>query len=159
MRRGHGDLAIGLFVVALAAGYWEIARTTRDSFLTDNVGVGGFPTMIAGALALTGAVLMVHGIMRPGSAVGAVDWPAHAHALAVLVMLAVFVLLMPVLGYPAALALLIAGSAAYAGARGPGTLLVTSVVGGLLFWLTFAKLFGIPMPLGAWKEFLPLLDD
>lgn len=158
MRRGHGDVAIGLFAMALATGYWQVARTMRDGFLSDSVGVAGFPTAIAGALALAGATLTLRGVVRPGPPEQSVGWLAHIHALVLFVMLAIYIFAMPTLGYPTALALLIAASAAYAGARGLGTLIVTSAAGSLLFWLTFTKLFGVSLPLGDWSYIWPLLD-
>jgi putative tricarboxylic transport membrane protein len=150
--RGGGDVALGVGSIALAAVYWAVAAQIPESLLADAVGATGFPNALAIALALSGALLMLrsaHWSSGPGEPV---DWRAHARAAGLMWLLVGYVLIIPMAGYPIALALLIGAVAAYAGARGPASLLVTSVAGSLLFWLAFAKLLGVAMPLGLWRS-------
>ena len=150
MTRGRGDVALGLGAVALAAIYWAVAAQIPESLLADSVGAAGFPTALATALALCGTLL----ILRKRSAQPAApsDWPAHAHAAALAGILVAYVVITPLVGYPVALALLIGAVATLGGARGPVSLVVTAAAGSLLFWLAFAKLLGVAMPLGLWKS-------
>ena len=67
-----------------------------------------------------------------------------------LAVLGAYAVLLPILGYPLALALLIGGVAVYGGARLSPTLGAIAATGGLAFWLFFAKFLGVMLPLGIW---------
>jgi len=155
--RVSADLALGLAAIALAAGYWSVAADIPDSLLSDAVGARGFPAALATALAATGALLVARDLVRlPAAAADreseATEPAARRNGTAkaglVVLLLIAYVLLTPHVGYPAGVALLVGATAAFAGARGAGTLLVTSVLAGLVFWVMFAKVLGISMPAG-----------
>jgi putative tricarboxylic transport membrane protein len=150
--RGRGDVALGLGSVAFAGVYWAIAAQIPESLLSDAVGAAGFPNALALALALSGALLVLRAVKRTPGAGEPVDWPAHVRAAGLMSVLVAYVVITPVAGYPIALALLIAAVAAYAGVRGAVSLIVTAAAASLLFWLAFAKLLGVAMPLGLWRS-------
>jgi putative tricarboxylic transport membrane protein len=150
--RGRGDVVLGLGSVAFAALYGTIAAQIPQSLLSDAVGATGFPNVLAIALALSGSLLILRAVKRTSGRGEPVAWPAHVRAAGLLSILVAYIVLAPVAGYPLALAVLIGAVAAYAGARRPLSILVTSAAGGLLFWLAFAKLLGVAMPLGLWQS-------
>jgi putative tricarboxylic transport membrane protein len=152
MTRRGVDFVLGLGSIALAAVYWAIAARIPESLLSDSVGATGFPSAIALALAITGALLALRSARdRIGNA-GPIAWREHARAAGLLAILAAYVMVMPLAGYPVTLAVLVGAVAAYAGARGAVSLIVTSALAGVLFWLAFAKLLGVAMPLGSWMS-------
>jgi putative tricarboxylic transport membrane protein len=145
----RGDVALGLGAVGVAAIYWAVAAQIPESLLADSVGAAGFPNALATTLALCGTLLILRRSAQPAAPI---DWPAHAHAAALAGILLAYVVVTPLVGYPVALALLIGAVATLGGARGPVSLVVTAAAGSLLFWLAFAKLLGVAMPLGLWKS-------
>jgi putative tricarboxylic transport membrane protein len=152
MTRGRGEVVLGLGSVAFAGVYWAIAARIPESLLADAVGAAGFPNALAITLVLSGALLVLRAVKRTSGPGEPVDWPAHARAAGLMGILVAYVVLTPVAGYPIAIALLIGAVAAYAGARGRVSLFVTSAAGSLLFWVAFAKLLGVAMPLGLWRS-------
>ena len=150
------DDVLGLGMMVLAAAYWAAADQVPVSLLSDNVGADGAPKMLAVALAFCGALLVVATRVRPVLADGeeeaspAYRRRAHVRAAGLFAGLGVYALLLPVLGYPLSLALLIAGAAVYGGARPTLNLVAISVAGGIGFWLFFSKFLGVLLPLGWW---------
>jgi hypothetical protein len=155
--RVSGDLALGLGAIALAGGYWAVALDIPDSLLSDAVGARGFPAALATGLAASGALLAARDLVRRPAAAASSESEAMepstrlnrtANAGIIVLLLIAYVMLTPFIGYPAGVALLVGATAAFAGARGVRTLLVTSVLAGLIFWVMFAKVLGISMPAG-----------
>jgi putative tricarboxylic transport membrane protein len=149
---GRGDVALGLGAVGVAAIYWAVAAQIPESLLADSVGPAGFPDALATALALCGTLLILRTVKRSAQPAAPIDWPAHACAAGLAGILLAYVVVTPLVGYPVALALLIGAVATLGGARGPVSLVVTAAAGSLLFWLAFAKLLGVAMPLGLWRS-------
>lgn len=152
--RLNRDEVLGLGAMAAAAAYWAAADRIPVSLLADSVGADGVPKMLAVALGLFGALLAGSRRLRPASAgAGEPEAPEvrrrqHRRAAGLLGGLAVYVLLLPYLGYP--LALLIFAGAIYGGARPTAGLGLVAVLAGLGFWLFFTKFLGVLMPLGLW---------
>ncbi|MSP48699.1 MAG: tripartite tricarboxylate transporter TctB family protein [Alphaproteobacteria bacterium] len=154
MRPSRDDV-LGLGMIAAAAAYWAAADRISVSLLADAVGADGVPKMLAVALAVLGALLIVATRIKAAPAEPRTpetdeQLRAHVRAAGLFGGLAAYALLLPVLGYPLALALLIGGSAVYGGAQVKPSLALIASLGGLGFWLFFAKGLGILMPLGAW---------
>ena len=112
--------------------------------------------LLAIALGICGALLFIVTNLKSepddtrSAAEKAKERRAHLRALGLLAGLAVYVILLPVLGYPIAIGLLVGAAAVYGGtALGPRVPLIAGI-GGLGFWLVFDKALGITMPLGAW---------
>lgn len=150
------DDALGLGMMVLAAAYWAAADQIPVSLLSDNVGADGAPKMLAVALAFCGALLVVATRVRPVLADGEEEAPpgdrrrAHLRAVGLFAGLGVYALLLPVLGYPVALSILIGGAAVYGGAQPTLSLTAISIAGGVGFWLFFSKFLGVLLPLGWW---------
>lgn len=150
------DDILGLGMMVLAAAYWAAADRIPVSLLSDNVGADGAPKMLAVALAICSAFLVVAARLRKVSTAGEEEGSsadprrAHLRAAGLLAGLGAYALLLPVLGYPLALALLIGGAAVYGGARPTPSLVAISIAGGVGFWMFFSKFLGVLLPLGWW---------
>lgn len=140
------DVSLGVGALALAGAYGTMAQAIPVSLLSDAVGPGGVPVAIAGLMGVAGAGLLLRTALvgpRPGK-----ESPDHVRAAGLLGLLVLYVLAVPLLGYPLALGLLAASIAWFAGARG---ISIAAFAAGLaaFFWLAFVKLLGIPFPAGA----------
>lgn len=142
------DTGLGILAVVLAGAYYAEAGNIQQSLLADAVGADGVPRMLAVGLGLTGLVLAGRSVLRP--ATGGDDLPASAHlrAAGLLAILVIYLLAVPVAGYPLSVAALIAAVAVYAGARADAMLAITSVGGAAAFWFMFKWLLGIQLPVG-----------
>jgi putative tricarboxylic transport membrane protein len=145
VRLGAPDLWIGLAVMALAGIYYAAALGISDSLLSDEVGAAGLPKLLAVALALAGALIALRSQTMGGLRVTVA---VTARALGLVAMLAAYIVLLPLAGYPLTLAALIAGMALLGGARPNLSLAAISIAAGAGFWLVFAGLFHIRMPAG-----------
>lgn len=151
------DEIFGLGAVAVAAAYWAAADRIQVSLLADSVGADGVPKALAGILAICGTLLTVTTRLKAqprdtpetGPAVAAAERRTHLRAAGLLIGLAVYAMLMPIIGYPIALALLIGGAAVYGGMRARSGVIAVSAAAGIGFWLLF-RLLGVSMPLGDW---------
>lgn len=147
MRRDLVCAALGL---ALAGAYYAAADALPTSLLADGVGAAGIPKLLAVALALLSLVLGARSLLASQGA-AAVDG-SHLRALGIAGLGFVYVAAAPYLGYPLALALLVAAATLYYGER-PRPAVVAYAFGcAMLLWLVFAKLLGIAMPAGAWWQ-------
>jgi hypothetical protein len=147
------DLTLGLGAIALAAAYWAAAAALPTSLLSDEVGADGVPRLLAMALAILGGLHVVGTLLRRAPAAPASDGVhPHLHAAGMLAIGIGYVAVMPIAGYPLSIAVLIFAAAWYAGLRPSPQLAAISAGGALLFWLTFVKLLGISMPVGAWPK-------
>jgi hypothetical protein len=142
---GAPDLWTGLALMALAAAYHGAAQGIQRSLLADEVGAAGLPKMLAIALAVAGLLLAVR-----SQAASALRVTLHltAQAAGLLALMAAYIVLLPVTGYPLTIAALVAGVALLAGSRPTPGLAVTAIAAGLGFWIIFAQLFGISVPAG-----------
>ncbi|GAB4169534.1 MAG: hypothetical protein OHK0024_05180 [Thalassobaculales bacterium] len=144
------DSLLGLGCLGLGAAYGQAAREIPVSLLADAVGPGGVPLVLAAGLGLTGAGLVIRGLLAgPGDSL-ADDPRPHLKALGLLTILVAYMGLAPWLGYPLSIALLIGSVALYAGAPARPALLLVAVLGGAGFWLAFERLLGVAMPHGIW---------
>jgi len=140
------DLALGAGALALAGAYGAMAAAIPVSLLSDAVGPGGVPLMIAGLMAGAGAVLILRtALVGAGEAK---ERPDHLRAAGLLGLMVLYVLAIPLLGYPLALGLLAAAVAWFGGARGPSLPFFAAGLAGF-FWVMFVALLGIPFPTGA----------
>ena len=143
------DAGLGLLALALAGAYYAGATQIQASLLADAVGADGVPRALAVGMGLVGAALLLRGLWRPSPVDDdAVSATHHLRALALLGILVGYLLAIPWLGYPVAVALLLAAVAWFAGARPGLALATTAIVGAGMFWLMFTRLLGIPMPAG-----------
>ncbi len=150
------DEFLGLGLMVLAAAYWAAADQIPVSLLSDEVGADGAPKMLAVALAVCSALLVVTSRMRPVLVGGEEEGSpadrrrAQLRAAGLFGGLCAYALLLPILGYPLSLMLLIGGAAVYGGARPTIGLAAIAAGGGIFFWLFFSKFLGVLLPLGIW---------
>jgi len=158
------DRITGALGVALASAYVLYARSIEDSMLADAVGAAGVPTGVGVMLALASLALLLK-TLRPAAddltemaepemdASGVARQP-HAMAAGLLAILAVYVALLPVLGYVPAIGLLIGAVAWFAGARQLLSVTICMVLAGPLLWLMFDWALEIRLPVGLWPQWL-----
>ena len=140
----------------LAALVWFGAGRIPRSLLSDEVGAGGFPRALAALLAVVAALVAVRAwrARRTGAPDDGVTPAQHARALGIVGIGFGAVLLGPVAGYIPTAFLLIAGTAAYYGARVNWRLAAVSLAGAAGLWLLFAKALNVSMPAGLWGRLL-----
>jgi putative tricarboxylic transport membrane protein len=143
------DLVCAALGLALAGAYYAAADALPTSMLADGVGAGGIPKLLAVALALLSLLLGARSLLPSSRA--AVAGP-HLRALGIAGLGFVYVAAAPHLGYPLALALLVAAATLYYGERLRPTVLVYAIGCAALLWLVFAQLLGIAMPAGGWWQ-------
>jgi len=152
------DSILGIIAMALAAAYLAAAGDIQKSMLADAVGADGVPRALAFAMGGVGVLLAVLGFARArvaasetpddGEGDEAISVATHVKALGLLALLVGYVVALPWLGYLAAMTLLIAGIAAYAGARPSLTLVTTAAVGALALLTMFQLVLKVAMPAG-----------
>jgi putative tricarboxylic transport membrane protein len=145
------EIALGLVAAALALGYWLEAEDIQESLLSDAIGTGGVPKVLAAILGGAGLLMALRGALARGGRIAGerAAEPAHGRALGLLGLLVGYALLVPLLGYPVTLGAFAVAVAAYAGAR-PGPAMLGFGLGvAVLFWVGFVKLLGVAFPVGA----------
>ncbi|HSD43300.1 MAG TPA: tripartite tricarboxylate transporter TctB family protein [Burkholderiales bacterium] len=152
MRR---DLVCAALALALAGAYYVAADALPTSLLADGVGAGGIPKLLAVALGvlcvLLGARSLVAGAAAASTVAGIGD---HLRALGVAGLGLAYVAAAPHLGYPLAVALLLAATTLYYGASLRLTVLVYALGCAAVLWLVFARMLGVAMPAGVWARLL-----
>lgn len=145
-------LAVGaaVFAGSLIAG----ARGIEDSMLSDAVGAGGVPQGVGIAIAVAATALFAKSYIGATPSRG--DGPAGTPVLPVLLRTAALVLvllaygaLLPWLGYPLTVSLLVGASGWLAGAAPGAPLLACTLLSGPGLWLLFDRLLQVRMPVGS----------
>jgi putative tricarboxylic transport membrane protein len=147
------DRLCAVFALAIAGFYDLQSRDIQESLLSDAVGADGVPRLLAAVLAGLGILLLVRPVRRDASDDAGMGLRHHLRALGLLAMSALYIALLPTLGYAVSIFLLIAAVAIYGGTPPSLRLFAISAAGGAFLWLSFVKLFGIPMPAGLFATF------
>jgi putative tricarboxylic transport membrane protein len=134
--------------VLLGSTWFHQAAAIQDSLLSDAVGAGGVPKVLAAIMTGAGMLLVLRTLLRPPAAEPGRSRAAHAKAAGLFAAMVLYVLAAPVLGYPLALGLFGAAVALYAGARANLTTALFGIGMAGLFWLGFVKLLGVAFPTG-----------
>jgi hypothetical protein len=148
------DLISGIVLLAVAGLYYHFTGDIADSTLSDEVGATGLPVMLAAILAILAVLLIGRSLVvaRPRTAAATGGYGDEAarppRALGFLLFGAAYIALLPLVGYVASVALLIAGIALYEGAARNWVVPAAAVGGALLYWAVFVKLLGVNQPLG-----------
>jgi lysylphosphatidylglycerol synthetase-like protein (DUF2156 family) len=159
------DRITGVLGVAMSSTYVLHARSIEDSMLADAVGAAGVPTGVGVMLALASLALLLKTLRSAADDLtdetaepetDASDVARHPHAMAagLLAILAVYVALLPVLGYVLSIGLLIGAVAWFAGARQLLSVNACMVLAGPLLWLLFDWALEIRLPVGLWPQWL-----
>lgn len=153
------NLVTGGVGLAFSLVYINFARGIEDSLLADAVGASGVPVSVGALMGLASAALLVKGFMpvaRPVSqdeeadASGASASRPHWLAAGLLLILAVYLLTLPWLGYVVSIGLMAAAVGWFAGGRDAKVLLGFTVFTGPVLWLLFDFALKVRMPAGIW---------
>jgi hypothetical protein len=147
------DLVAAAILLLIAGAYHLAATGIPSSTLDDGVGPRGFPTALTIALiVLATAIAARAALAAPAAAVDHGDrkeaearWP---RALGLLGVGALYVPASIVLGYPAALFLLLVAVPLYEGVRCTWRVLAVAAGGAAFFYLLFEILLGVRQPEG-----------
>ena len=149
------DLMLGIVMLAVGLAYYGLTTLVPESALDDEVGPVGLPRLYAIMLVVLCAVVIVRSLLvtfRHESERGD-DGPRRSWRFAGMLLIGVvYVAIVPWLGYPLSIALLIAGTAWYQGGTINRRVVIVSASGALLLWLLFVAILRIPQPPGAWTS-------
>ena len=145
------DRLLAVVVAAFAASYVTVARGIEDSLLSDAVGAGGVPQGVGIAMGLAAVALFAKSFV--GSSDGgqneAEPWlPILLHTGGLVLILLAYGALLPWLGYPLTICLLVGASGWLAGARPNLNLLLCAAVSGPALWAMFDQALQVRMPVG-----------
>ena len=156
------DLVSGAALFAFAVIYYLAASAIPVSMLADTVGAQGLPKsygIVLGILSLLLILQTLYARRRLGPpaaaevAAGATkDRKAALRAFGMIAIGAVYVLLLPYLGYIISLALLIGTTAWYQERTRRRWLWATAIIGAVVFWGIFVKMLQIAEPAGLWPS-------
>ena len=149
------DLVCSIALLAVAAGYYYLARGIASSALADEVGAAGLPTIYAFALGSIGLIMalqaIVKGLLNRAEVREAVDLRLMLRRAGGVLGIGIgYLLIVSVVGYMIALVIVLAAMLIYFGERASGRIALAATVGAGLFWVLFDRLLGIPMP-GIWS--------
>ncbi len=147
------DGVLALVLLGIAALYYIAARAIPSSDLADTVGPAGLPTVYATVLAALALGLLARG-WHAGGKTSVVSRSVLVRSAGILAIGVGYLVLVPYLGYPLAIASLIVGTALCQGGRLGVRLITVGGVGALVLWLLFVQLLGVSQPTGAWVEWL-----
>lgn len=153
------DILSGVVLLAIAGTYYAWSTQIADSTLSDEIGAGGLPQVLAVILAILGLCLIGRSLLaaRSRTAVAAVEGGAEdddenarlPRAIGFLLFGAAYVALLPFVGYIVATALLIGGVAVYEGSPRTWIVPAAAIGGGVFYWAIFVKLLGVNQPMGS----------
>lgn len=156
------DLVCGFLGLLLAAGYYAMAARIQTSQLADDVGPDGLPKAYAYMLGGFSLLLMLRAGLRPALAGltptnGPRDLMALKRAIGMGVIGVGYVVLVPWLGYPLAIAAVIGAASAYQGGTINLRLMLIAAGGALALWFVFVFLLHIGQPAGIWPDVIERL--
>jgi hypothetical protein len=158
----HTDRLTGILGIAVSSMYVYQASLIEDSLLADAVGAAGVPTGVGVVLLIASLFLFVKSFKSKASMLneteeepgeGGSQHP-HAMALGLLLILAAYVFLLPILGYVLSVGLLVGAAAWFAGARRYTSLVLCAVLAGPVLWFVFDWTLEIRLPVGLWPMWL-----
>ena len=161
-------LVTGSVGLVFSLAYIKFAGGIEDSLLADAVGASGVPVSVGTLMAAASAALLLKGfllvppVQRTSEAVSStvfdsrVEVPQPAHrphwlAAGLLLILAVYLLVLPWLGYIVSIGLLSTAVAWFAGGRQPKVLLGFALFTGPFLWFLFDFALKVRMPAGVWS--------
>ncbi|MXQ14359.1 tripartite tricarboxylate transporter TctB family protein [Microvirga makkahensis] len=155
--RGTLITAILLFIFAVV--FWFAADAIPKSQLGGTVGADGLPKLLAIALGVLSAGLIVQSLLAMKAAGPAVpaepkrrsgNIARHLWAAGMIAIGAVYLIVVPYLGYMLSVGLLLLTVALYNGKRPSFGLLLFAALGAGFFYLMFVRLLDVPLPAGFW---------
>jgi len=149
------ELGVGIVMLAVALAYYGLTTQVPESALDDAVGPVGLPRLYAIILVVLCLVVIVRSllVMFRHESRRSDDGPRRSWRFAGMLLIGVvYVAIVPWLGYPLSIALLIATTAWYQGGTINRRVVIVSASGALLLWLLFVAILRIPQPPGAWTS-------
>ena len=156
------EMVLGCATLAIAAGYYLMAIRIPHSDIADVIGAQGLPKTYAALLAVLSIILIGRATLARRTAVAAeprtiaVDPSAPRHVgwrtFGMLMNGALYVALVPRLGYILSIAGLIASTIYFQGGDLNRRSMAVAVGGALLLWLLFVRILHIPHPAGIWPS-------
>ncbi|UXN57090.1 tripartite tricarboxylate transporter TctB family protein [Phyllobacterium zundukense] len=149
------DLISGVVLLAVSGTYYAWSSQIADSTLSDEVGATGLPHVLSIILAILAVLLIARAMLfrRARTATASADADEGdaglPRAIGFLLLGAVYVFVLPFIGYVAGTALLIGAVALYEGAPRNWVVLAAAVGGAVFYWAIFVKLLGVHQPAGS----------
>jgi putative tricarboxylic transport membrane protein len=147
------DSIAGCLLLALAAGYWWLTRAIPESSLSDEVGAGGLPKLLAVTLAVVACLLIGKSVITLRRAAPtlidhdeAVEQAPLLRALGFATIGVGYMFLAPLVGFPVGIAALVIAVAVYERESLSVKLVAVAAGGGLGFWLIFVRFLGTEQP-------------
>ena len=144
------NVVLGSVTLAISIVYYWMATSVRVSQLSDAIGPQGLPKAYAVGLGLLSMFLIAgsfRGARQPTPA-GAGGRAALSRALGCMVIGVAYLVIAPWLGYMLSIAGLILATTYYQGGSLTRSSALVALAGGVLFWILFVVLMGIPQPPG-----------
>lgn len=158
------ELVLGCATLAIAAGYYLMAIRIPSSDIADVIGAQGLPKTYAAMLAVLSIILIGRAAFARRTAVApAPPEPTDAaptvrrvgwRTFGMVMNGALYVALVPTLGYMVSIVGLIASTIYFQGGELNRRSLAVAVGGALLLWLLFVRILHIPHPAGIWPSLL-----
>ena len=158
------ELVLGCATLAIAAGYYLLAIRIPSSDIADVIGAQGLPKTYAAMLAVLSIILIGRAARASRTVVAPAppepaDVPPTARRVGLrtfgmLMNGALYVALVPTLGYMVSIAGLIASTIYFQGGALNRRSMAVAVGGALLLWLLFVRILHIPHPAGIWSSLL-----
>jgi hypothetical protein len=159
------DLAFGCAGLAVAVVYYLSAAGIPESDLADAVGPQGLPNVYAYLLGALSLALIAgslrnsgFGIRDSGSGIPSPQspvpspWSSIRRAAGIIAIGALYIAVIPWVGYLLSLSGLIALTTYYQGGGLNRRTMLVALSGGFAFWLLFVFLLGIEHPAGIWPD-------
>lgn len=152
----RGNLITAILLFAFAVIFWFAADAIPKSRLGGTVGADGLPKLLAIMLGVLSAGLIAQSLLAMRAAGPAdpkhraEDRTRHLWAAGMIAIGAVYLILVPYLGYMLSVGLLLLAVALYNGKRPSPGLLLFAALGAGFFYLMFVRLLDVPLPAGFW---------
>ncbi|AYD03653.1 tripartite tricarboxylate transporter TctB family protein [Neorhizobium sp. NCHU2750] len=156
------DLFSGPALLAVAGIYYTWSTQIADSTLSDEIGAAGLPQVLAALLAILSLCLIIRSLLSAKARTAQLAATGVAEddeeedfnaplprAVGFLLFGAIYICLLPFVGYVVSTALLIGAIALYEGAPRTWVVIAAAVGGGVLYWAIFVKLLGVNQPAGS----------
>ena len=148
------DVALGTAMLAIGVAYYWLTTLVQQSVLDDTVGPVGLPRVYALLLVALSAILIVRAVSvlfrqnRSSREEPRQSW----RFIGMLLIGVLYVGIVPWLGYPLSIGLLIGATASYQGGSIDRRVILVAATGAVLLWVLFVALLRVPQPLGAWTS-------
>jgi putative tricarboxylic transport membrane protein len=148
------DFAFATVMLAVGLAYYWLTTQVPQSALDDTVGPVGLPRLYAVILvALSLMTIVTAALTVRRQPPQRDDAPVRSWRFTGMLIIGVlYVAIVPWLGYPPSIAMLIAGTAWFQGGAINRRVVVVSASGALILWLLFVAFLRIPQPPGVWTS-------